>query len=115
MIKLARALNAWGTPEFENVFKDEVKRLEAGLLPLQEGLSHSSSVGREGLLSVLVLGCQETTLQLRVKTGLFYSGVVSGSCCADDPTPVDAQTEYCELLFEIEKSTAETTVKVVVS
>lgn len=112
VIKLESALKAWETCEFESVFKEEIRRLDAGLLPLQDCLSHSSHVG-VGCISPVVLKILETAEGIEVKTGVFYGGVIAGSCCADDPTPVDEQTEYCELLFVIHKSTAETQVSVV--
>jgi hypothetical protein len=42
--------------------------------------------------------------------GVFFSGIITGCSCADDPTPVETQNEYCELLFAIDKATAETTI-----
>ena len=42
--------------------------------------------------------------------GIFYAGIIVGSCCDSDPTPVCEQTEYCEVQFNINKLTAEATV-----
>lgn len=109
MIELVNALKAWKTPDFERVLKDEIQKLDKALLPLQEGLSLSNYVsGSE--ISAVILKITETPDAIRVKTGIFYAGINSGSCCADDPTPVCEQTEYCEVLFDIDKKTAEATV-----
>ena len=35
---------------------------------------------------------------------------LGGGQLPDDPTPVEPQNEYCELLFAIDKATAETTI-----
>ena len=51
---------------------------------------------------------------IHVKAGIFYSGIIAGCSCADDPTPVDEQNEYCEVQFEINKKTAEATVALLV-
>ena len=109
MIKLVNALQAWGTPDFENALKDEVGKTDTDLLPLQEGLSQSSHVS-EGDISVVILDVTETSNVIRVKTGIIYAGIIAGSCCADDPTPMSEQTEYCEVQFDINKTTAEATV-----
>lgn len=109
MIKLEKSLEAWNTPEFEAVFKAEVRNLDVGLLPLQAALSRSSHVS-ETAIDPLVLLTSETNAVIRIKTGIVYAGIIAGSCCADDPTPVCEQTEYCVLLFDINKNTAEVSI-----
>ena len=111
MIKLLNALEAWGTPDFENALKEEIHKIDTELLPLQEGLSQSSHVS-EGDISVVILNVTETSNIIRAKTGIIYAGIIAGSCCADDPSTVGEQTEYCELQFDINKMTAETTVTI---
>ena len=105
MLKLADALKAWGTPGFETALKEEIQDLDPGVLPLQQGLSQSSHVS-DTKISVVILNVTETPDSIRAKTGVFYAGIVAGSCCSDDPTPVSENTEYCEVLFEINKNTA---------
>ncbi|MFA5242720.1 MAG: hypothetical protein WC029_06490 [Sulfuricella sp.] len=109
MIKLVNALKAWKTPSFESVLKDEIQNIDVMLLPLQEGLSLSSHVSGSDI-SAVILKVTETPGFIRAKTGIFYAGINAGSCCADDPTPLCEQTEYCEVQFDIDKTTAETTV-----
>lgn len=83
--------------------------MDAASLPLQQGLTQSSHVSGEAF-SPVVLSTQDMGDRILVKTGIFYSGVIAGSCCADDPTPVCEQTEYCEVLFEIDKASGDTQV-----
>ena len=109
MIKLIRSLEAWGTPDFEIVLQQEMQEIEPELLPLQQGLSQSSYVS-DTEISVLILNITETASDILAKAGIIYAGIIAGSCCADDPTPVSEQTEYCEVRFDIDKLTAETTV-----
>ncbi len=109
MIKLTRTLEAWPGGDFRQVLREEIGSIEHELLPLQEGLSHSSYVCDKDI-SVLLLNIVETSYDIIAKIGIFYAGVIAGSCCADDPTPVCEQTEYCEVQFTIKKITAETTV-----
>lgn len=107
MIKLTNSLKEWGTSAFEKTFKGEVETLDSQQLPLQQGLMQSSHVSDSGF-SAVILHSSDTSNTIHVKTGIFYSGVIAGSCCSDDPTPLNEQTEYCEIEFEISKSTAET-------
>lgn len=109
MIHLSSALNAWGTADFEGVLKRELEQLEADQLPLQRGLSISSHVA-DTPFRVMVIRVSEDANALRARIGVFYSGIIGGCSCADDPTPVDEQSEYCEVELAINKQTAETTV-----
>ena len=109
MITLVQSLSAWLSDDFDQVFKDEVQRLDKSVLPLQQGLSQSSHVV-DSPLQVVVLGSQETPDHIQVKAGIFYAGVVAGSCCSDDPTPLCEQPEYCEVQFDIDKTDASTSV-----
>lgn len=109
MLKLTKSLAAWNTPEFAAVFKQEVAALESSQLPLQDALALSSDVA-DTPIEPVILHSEESETKIQVKTGIFYSGIIAGSCCADDPTPVCEQMEYCELQFIISKGTAETRV-----
>ncbi|MDP1644890.1 MAG: hypothetical protein Q8L71_05230 [Thiobacillus sp.] len=109
MIRLPNSLNAWGTPAFEAALKQEIEQLDAWQLPLQQGLSASSHV-TERPFQAMIIGASEDAGLLRVKAGIFYTGVIAGCSCADDPTPVNELNEYCVLQFDIDTMTAETTV-----
>ena len=103
MITLTKSVSYWGSPGFEETFKVEVGALNNEQLPLQQGLTQSSYVS-DSNFNVVILNSSETTTAIHVKTGIFYAG----SCCSDDPTPMNEQAEYCEVEFDIDKSTAET-------
>jgi len=109
MIKLVNALDAWGTSEFESALKLEVQSVELEQLPLQQGLSQTSYLC-DSDIQVLILNVTESECNIVAKTGIFYGGIIAGSCCDNDPTPVCEQTEYCEVQFNIDKLTAETMV-----
>ena len=106
MIRLTKSLKAWGTTNFADILKTEVEQVKADALPLQQGLSLSSYVTDSPHKAVIVNVSEEADF-IRVKAGLFYSGIIAGCSCADDPTPISEQTEYCEVLFAINKKTAE--------
>ncbi len=109
MPRLTKSLNAWGTPDFIGTLKKEIEQLDAGQLPLQQGLS-KSSYALDGKFSVMIINTSEEAGFVHAKAGIFYSGIIAGCSCADDPTPVDEINEYCEVQFDIDKKTAETTV-----
>jgi hypothetical protein len=109
MLKLTDSLKAWGTSDFEIALKEEIQKLDHSILPLQEGLLQSSHVS-DAKISVVILKVSEAPDSICVKTGIFYAGIIAGSCCADDPTPITENTEYCEVLFNINRITAKTVV-----
>lgn len=111
MILLNHSLAAWGSEAFNRRFQEEVEGLPNTALPLQQGLAHSSAVADEPFRVVLIAAREEPEV-LRIKAGIFYSGVIAGCNCADDPTPPDLQQEYCELEFLIDRASATTIVNV---
>lgn len=112
MTRLTRTLSAWGTPAFRDVARKEIEQLGAGQLPLQQGLA-TTSYALDNKVQAMIISASEEAGFIRVRAGLFYSGIIAGCSCADDPTPVDEQNEYCEAQFDIDKLTAETTVALV--
>ena len=109
MIRLSNALNAWGTADFSAVLKQEIEQLTIAQLPLQQGLS-STSHALDDRLRVMIISVADEGRIIRAKAGIFYTGIVAGCSCADDPTPVNEESEYCELQLDIDKTTGETTV-----
>jgi hypothetical protein len=107
MIRLPATLAAWGTPAFADRLQQELAGLGAAALPLQQGLVSGSYVHGDDL-GVMLLAVSEAPETIRAKVGVFYQGVIAGCSCADDPTPVDTTTEYCELQLEIDRESAET-------
>jgi hypothetical protein len=96
MIHLIKSARAWSSSDFETILKNEVTALGLTHLPLQEGLS-ASSIALDHNLQLIVLQTRENNNIATVKMGAFYSGIIAGCSCADDPTPTDEVNEYCEL------------------
>jgi len=107
VITLPQVLQAWATPDFSRVFAEAVQQLDVAELPLQQALAHSSHVS-DSPRRVIVLQTTATASLLQIKAGIFYAGVIAGSCCADDPTPLCEQTEYCEVEVRINRLTGMT-------
>ena len=110
MLRLAETLHAWGSSSFEVVFKQEVEKLDGQHLPLQQGLAASSHVS-DRPIQVMILGVEEEPEYIRVRAGIFYTGVIAGCNCADDPSPLDEQNEYCVVQVDIDRTSAESTVR----
>ncbi|MCB1871741.1 MAG: hypothetical protein KDI49_07015 [Gammaproteobacteria bacterium] len=110
MIRLPKVLDAWQTPAFKEVFEQEVGALDRSLLPLQPGLSHGSHIADEAI-GVMLLSAVDAGSSVQVRAGIFFSSIIAGCSCADDPTPVDRNSEYCELQFDIDKRSADTQVR----
>ena len=112
MIQLTKSLDAWNTAEFEDVLQQEIAQLDSDLLSLQQGLTISRHV-TDRPVQTMILDLSEDAHLIRVKAGIFYTGIIVGCSCADDPTPIAEQNEYCVLQFCIDKTSAETTVTLV--
>src|SRR3989338_5857416 len=109
MIRLASTLNTWGTHEFKGALKKELEQLAPEQLPLQQGLSAGSHVQGDKF-TVMVLGVSEENNFIRARAGIFYTSIIAGCSCADDPTPISELNEYCEVQLDIDKQTAEATI-----
>jgi hypothetical protein len=109
MIRLIDSLRAWGSPDFVRILRDEVERLPAAALPLQQGLS-TGSYALDSQIRVMINHVSDDAAGIHVRAGVFYSSVLAGCSCADDPTPVSENSEYCEVRLDISKKTGETAI-----
>lgn len=101
-VTLERSLQAFGSEEFAQVLKQEIAHIESNALPLQQGL-RTGSASLDGGLEIMVLRTETAPGTIRVRIGIFYRSVIAGCACADDPTPVNENTEYCEVEVEIDR------------
>ncbi len=106
--RLLACLNSRSKDGAKANLKREIEALDKALLPLQAGLSHSSYVGPSPF-SVIILSQENAVEFVHVRIGIMYTGLISGCNCADDPTPVDELTEYCEVLLKMDKNASECT------
>lgn len=98
---LPRSLNAWPGDDFAAVLKAELKALPAGSLPLLHGLNEGGIVD-ESELEVSVFGPQQQGDEIRAKLACFFTEVIGGCNCHDDPHTRNA---YCELLLHLDRHT----------
>lgn len=90
------------TGEIEATFKEELAATSPDALPLQQGMAHGNVADGDGL-SAMVIKTEIDADRIRIHAGLFFSSVVAGCACHNDPTPMGAEAEYSEALFEIER------------
>ena len=108
-IRLTESVRAWGTPGFNGVLKRVIEQLGSDLMPLHQALSVGSHV-LEGSLSAMVIAAVEAEGSIRARVGIFYSSILAGCACADDPTPVSENSEYCVVQLDIDTVNAIETV-----
>lgn len=112
MIRLDKALRAWGSPDFKTILKHDIESMDAELLPLQQGLTIGNYV-IANQHTAMINSASEAGNLICVTAGIFYQSVISGCSCADDPTPVNENNEYCVMRLDIDKVTAATAVSLV--
>lgn len=86
------------------IVREALTGLDADALPLQQALSHGS-VAVGGVREVLVISSREAGGRLLIRVGLFFSSMIAGCNCADDPTPADLLEEYGEFELEMDART----------
>lgn len=94
-------IDAWGTDRFETEIKHALTQMAPEALPLQQGL-RATSYALDAPIETTILKTERRGDKIRVKAGVFYTGIVTGCSCADDPTPIEPQNEYCEILLELD-------------
>ncbi|MCW9023772.1 MAG: hypothetical protein OQK73_03740 [Gammaproteobacteria bacterium] len=48
-----------------------------------------------------MLRIHENDNLVSIKMGAFYTGIIAGCSCSDDPSPTDEVNEHCELDVKI--------------
>ena len=105
LIPLPDSRRAWPGPGFAAVLKAELEALPANSLPLAQGGTLGGYVDDSSIVAS-VLRITETTGAIGATVGIFFSEILTGCSCSEDP---DIQNAYCELVLAIDKHTAMTT------
>ena len=103
MPRLAKALAAWSSENFQQTLKDELKQLPHDQLPLHLGLAEGGLIDAEDL-EVCVLGSQAADTAITARVACFFTEVVGGCSCHDAPYTRNAA---CELLVRIDRQNGE--------
>jgi len=109
LMRLESSLLAWGTSEFENTLKQELSQWPRNKLPLQQSLTLGNYVADSPLIWI-IHAAKERDTAIQVNAGIMYQSIIGGCSCADDPTPINENDEYCAVYLFIDKVTAATTI-----
>lgn len=101
-IALPVALHTWPGTDFGQVLKDELEGLAPGALPLQSCTTRGGNID-DSDISVSVLNTRESGHCIEARLGVFFTEVVGGCNCHDDPVRENA---YCEIAISIDMQTA---------
>lgn len=100
----------WESEDFNPALKSTIEALDGSSLPLQQGLERSSVAADEGHTAV-ILTTENRGPELTATVGLFYSGLIAGCACDDDPTPQESIPEYCEIRVTIARDSGAASVR----
>jgi len=100
MIQLQDALRAWPTADFGPALKRELAALPSGVLPLQHGVSPGTHVDDSEVAATVIRATAEGGV-IRARVGVFFTEVLAGCSCGDDPAPASA---YCEIEVLIDQA-----------
>lgn len=109
MLQLAQTLQQWPSDSFSSALKHALETLPAGSLPLELGTSRCGLVD-DSDISVTVIDIRDAVTCISAKVGIFFSEIVAGCVCGDEPTP---ELAYCEMLITIDKTTGAATIEVI--
>ena len=112
MPQLPKSLADWNTRVFEDTLKKELEATSPAHLPLQRAVERGSYYSGNPFQAVII-GAEDKGDIIRAKAGFFFTSIIAGCNCSDDPTPPDEIQEYCELEIDIDKKSAEVTFEIV--
>ena len=113
MVQLKNTLNARYSKDLSRVFINEVMQLPIDVLPLQQALQMGSHALKDNMQIMITHIIDDRQDFVIITAGIFYSSLIAGCNCADDPTPVDLISEYCEVKFKIDTGNADTEVSLI--
>jgi len=94
---------------FAQTLQKEIRGLKSGSLPLHKATSQGGHVN-DSNISVTVLAAKDLGNTISIKAGVFFSEVVAGCNCGEEPMEHSA---YCEMQITIDKNTADALFEIV--
>jgi len=109
MTLILDALPLPSSADYGQALKQCLENLPAGTLPLDQGTNQGGYVDDRDI-SVTVITVSEKQGRVQAKVGVFFTEIIVGCGCGDDPFPVNA---YCEMQIRLDKNTAEAEFEVI--
>jgi len=97
---------------FAEILRDELASFAINDLPLQQCMARCNYVPDQKP-DILILSVIDSDIDKQIRVGIFFDGIIAGCSCADDPTPVDSITEYCEFLLRMNRQTGAVKITVI--
>jgi hypothetical protein len=105
---LGNSLRAWNSDAFADTLKADILSLGAGVLPLQKAAPGGCI--DESDIEITLLGSSDSATEIHANVGIFFSEVLAGCSCGDEPA---ASNAYCELRVSIDKGNGEARFEVI--
>jgi len=102
MPKLNQSLVDWGTVQFSQALLQELRALEAGVLPLQSVSQGGWIDFSEITISITKQSSDQASLYIVM--GVFFTETAGGGSCGFE---AEAQQNYCDMQVVIDCDTAE--------
>ena len=99
---LVESVGAFGTPAFAEVLRRELLALPEGVLPIageQGGLIDPASLG------LTLLWSRADAERIEVAVGVFFTEIVGGCSCGDEPFGVNGYTELSLRIEQVDGAT----------
>jgi hypothetical protein len=109
MLNLYDALVFRDTGEFPMRLKHAIEALDAGHMPLHQCVNQGGQVDASDM-AVTVLDVTEVRDDIRARIGVFFTEVVGGCSCGDEPFE---QPVYCELGVTIDRQSGDAVFNVI--
>ena len=103
MSKLLDVLQQWHSSAFNAALKQQLEALPEGSLPLENGLTRCGIVD-DSHISVTVINARQVENGVEARIGVFFTEIVAGCVCGEDPT---AENAYLELRVTIDQITGD--------
>jgi hypothetical protein len=100
MPSFPNSLRAWPSESFAEALKQEIQAV--GIAGLPVATTQGGHVDEQEF-SVMVLVTQETADAIEARVGVFFSEILGGCNCSEDPVESNS---YCELIVAINKKNA---------
>jgi hypothetical protein len=103
MPRFPKTLKANSAEACKYALKSELESLDRGSLPLASGTAQGGLID-DSRIAATVFEVRNGADRIRAGVGIFFSEIVGGCSCGDDPVVAPA---YCRLLVTIDRKTAE--------
>ena len=93
MTNLSHIIKKWHQPNFPGLCKQALEALPSGTLPLEKATTQGGMVD-DSNISICILNHRQNEDHFTIKFGVFFTEVIGGCNCHDDPLEANAYGEF---------------------